>query len=150
MTSKSLPQHGRSTLILPYNTSALHKHEWSDKKVEWPNRELQMYKCYEPCRRECFPALMANHNGCISAHSSFMLTSYGPLHSSLNDETSHRRFITVHAHVQFCIDRKYIFKVNSSPHQPNTRKRRTNRFTSSIIVPQTMASRKKRGPGPAK
>ena len=36
----------------PYNTtlSALHKHEWSVIKVEWPNRELerQMYKCHEP------------------------------------------------------------------------------------------------------
>jgi len=36
--------------IPPYNTtwSALHKHEWSNKKVEWPNRERQMYKCHEP------------------------------------------------------------------------------------------------------
>ena len=61
---------------------------------------------------------MANPNGCISAQSSFILTSHGALHSSLNEETSHRRFITAQAHVQhqFCIDRKYIFHVNPSPH----------------------------------
>ena len=35
--------------IHPYNTawSALHKHEWSDKKVELPNRERQMYRCHK-------------------------------------------------------------------------------------------------------
>ena len=26
----------------------LHKHEWSNKKVEWLNRERQMYKCHKP------------------------------------------------------------------------------------------------------
>ena len=40
-----------STLLKfpPYNTtwSALHKHEWSVKKVQWPNRERQMYKCHD-------------------------------------------------------------------------------------------------------
>ena len=108
-----------------------HKYEWRDKKVEWPNRERQMSRTvpWKPCRLqpilhwEWFPAFMANHNGCISAQSSFILTSHGALHSSLNEETSHQRFITVHAQVQrqFCIDRKYIFYVNPSPHRPNTR-----------------------------
>ena len=68
---------------------------------------------------------MANQNGCISAQSSFILTSHGALNSSLNEETSHQRFISVHAHVQhqFCIDRKNIFHVNPSSQRPNTREK---------------------------
>ena len=27
--------------------STLHKHKWRDKKVEWPYRKRQMYKCPE-------------------------------------------------------------------------------------------------------
>ena len=48
---------------------------------------------------------------------------------------------------KFCIDRLYIFDVNPSHHRPNTREK-THKYliyTSSIILPQTMA-RKKRGP----
>ena len=43
--------NGSALLKIPlYNTtwSALHKHEWSKKKVERPNRERQLYKCHEP------------------------------------------------------------------------------------------------------
>ena len=44
---KKLPKHDLTTPISPYNTtwSALHKQEWSDKKVQRPKRKRQMNKC---------------------------------------------------------------------------------------------------------
>ena len=30
-----------------WSQSALHKHKWRDKTVDWPNREQQMYQCHE-------------------------------------------------------------------------------------------------------
>ena len=34
-----------------WSQSALHKHEWRDKRVDWPNREQQMYKYHEHLAR---------------------------------------------------------------------------------------------------
>ena len=36
-----------SDSFLEHNMNALHKHEWSDKKVESLNKKRQMYKCHE-------------------------------------------------------------------------------------------------------
>ena len=48
---ENLPSHDVTAPISPYNTtwSALHKQEWSDKKVERPKRKRQMKKCHD-CR----------------------------------------------------------------------------------------------------